>query len=111
MQDRIIVIADLLMGSAYADQHLTGQEKAQVRKLLREILGTSNLPLDLDFRIEEFDPKAFDLTKAAAAFSDDSPERLSISISWLRLRSSMITAARSRKRSSGRPMARPTLRR
>jgi uncharacterized tellurite resistance protein B-like protein len=74
MQDRIFIIADLLMGSAYADQHLTGQEKAQVRKLLREILGTSNLPLDLDFRIEEFDPSAFDLTKAAAAFSDDPPE-------------------------------------
>jgi uncharacterized tellurite resistance protein B-like protein len=74
MEDRIFIIADLLMGAAHADQHLTGQEKAQVRKLLREVLGTTSLPLDLDFRIEEFDPKAFDLDKAAAAFTGDPPE-------------------------------------
>ena len=45
-----------------------------MRKLLREILRTSNLPLDLDFHLDEFDPKTFDLTKAAAAFTDDPPE-------------------------------------
>lgn len=74
MQDRIFIIADLLMGAAHADQQLTGAEKAQVRKLLREILNTSQLPLDLDFRIEEFDPARFDLGAAAAAFVDDPPE-------------------------------------
>ena len=74
MEDRIFIIADLLMGAAHADQHLTGQEKAQVRKLLRQVLLTTSLPLDLDFHIEEFDPKAFDLHKAAAAFTGDTPE-------------------------------------
>jgi uncharacterized tellurite resistance protein B-like protein len=73
MQDRIVIIADLLMGAAYADQQPTGEEKAQVRKLLREILG-GDLPMDLDFHIEEFDPGAFDLAQAAAAFTEDPPE-------------------------------------
>jgi uncharacterized tellurite resistance protein B-like protein len=74
MQDRIFILADLLMGAAHADQHLTGTEKARVRKLLRDVLGQSSLPLDLDFRIEEFDPATFDLDAAAAAFTGDPPE-------------------------------------
>jgi hypothetical protein len=75
MEDRIFIIADLLMGAAHADHESTGQEKAEVRKLLREVLLTSSLPLDLDFHIEEFDPKKFDLTTAAGAFTADPPEQ------------------------------------
>ena len=73
-KDRLPLVADLLMDAAHADRHLAGDEKATVRKLLREIMGIGNgpLPIDLDFRIDEFSPSAFDLTKTAAAFAGDS---------------------------------------
>jgi len=74
-KDRLPLVADLLMDAAHADRHLAGDEKATVRKLLREIMGIGNtpLPIDLDFRIDEFSPSAFDLTKTAAAFAGDPP--------------------------------------
>ena len=74
-KDRLPLVADLLMDAAHADRHLAGEEKATVRKLLRELMGIGNgtLPIDLDFRIDEFSPSAFDLTLTAAAFASDSP--------------------------------------
>ena len=44
-QDRLPLVADLLMDAAHADRHLAGEEKATVRKLLREIMGVGNTPL------------------------------------------------------------------
>jgi uncharacterized tellurite resistance protein B-like protein len=73
MKDRLPLVADLLMDAAYADHHLAGDEKIAVRKLLREILGTDGLPMDVDFRITEFSPESFDLAAAAVAFADDPP--------------------------------------
>ncbi len=74
-KDRLPLVADLLMDAAHADRHLSGDEKATVRKLLREIMGIGNapLPIDLDFRIDEFSPSAFDLAETAAAFASDTP--------------------------------------
>jgi uncharacterized tellurite resistance protein B-like protein len=71
MKDRIGIVADLLMGSAYADNRLEGEEKAAVRRLLRETLGTNTLPMDLEFRIEEFKPEGLDLGQAGAAFASE----------------------------------------
>ena len=73
MKDRIFILADLLMAGAHADATLAGAEKTRVRRLLRDVLGTATLPLDLDFRIDEFDPAKFDLGEAGAAFADDPP--------------------------------------
>ena len=74
VKDRIFILADLMMGAAHADAQLDGAEKLRVRKLLREVLGTASLPLDLDFRIDEFDPATFDLGEAGAAFAEDPPQ-------------------------------------
>jgi uncharacterized tellurite resistance protein B-like protein len=74
MKDRITTVADLLMAGAHADAQLSGEEKAVVRHLLREILAVQALPPDLDRRIEEFDPAKFDLGQASAAFATDTPE-------------------------------------
>ena len=74
LDDRLPVVADLLMEAAYADDRLEGDEKTTVRRLLREILEVESLPMDIDFRIQEFDPKAFDRAGALAAFAADSPE-------------------------------------
>src|SRR5438067_13660731 len=74
MKDRIPLVADILMAAAHADAHLHGEERSAVQRLLRQVLGGGALPMDLDFRIEEFDPKKFDLGEAGAAFAGDPPE-------------------------------------
>lgn len=71
MKDRLPIVADLLMDAAFADDRLEGDEKDAVKRLLREILETPALPMDVDFRIDEFDPKKFDRAAAAAAFASD----------------------------------------
>jgi uncharacterized tellurite resistance protein B-like protein len=73
MKDRINIVADLLMGAAHADGRLEGMETTTVKRLLREILGQPSLPMDLEFRLEEFNPRTFDLGEAGAAFVEDSP--------------------------------------
>jgi hypothetical protein len=73
MKDRIALVADILMAAAHADAHLHGEEKSAVRRLLRQVLGDA-VPMDLDFRIDEFDPGSFDLGEVGAAFVGDPPE-------------------------------------
>ncbi|HVR04190.1 MAG TPA: TerB family tellurite resistance protein [Polyangia bacterium] len=73
MKDRLPLVADLLMDAAHADDALEGEEKAAVKRLLREILEAASLPMDLDFRIEEFSPERFDLAVTTAAFANDPP--------------------------------------
>ena len=74
LPDRLPLLADLLMDAAYADDHLEGEEKMAVKRLLREILDVQTLPMDLDFRIDEFDPKKFDRASTLSAFAKDSKE-------------------------------------
>jgi uncharacterized tellurite resistance protein B-like protein len=74
MKDRLPIVADLLMDAAYADDRLEGDEKDAVRALLRQILDVPALPMDVAFRIDEFDPKRFDRAAATAAFAQDTPE-------------------------------------
>jgi uncharacterized tellurite resistance protein B-like protein len=69
--DRLPLVADLLMDAAYADDRLEGEEKAAVKRLVRELLDVPTLPMDLDFRIDEFDPKQFDRAATLARFSAD----------------------------------------
>lgn len=74
MKDRIEDVADLLMGAAYADAHLAGDERSAVKQLLKHLLDEDALPMDLDFRIEEFTPATFNLQKTADVFANDTPE-------------------------------------
>jgi uncharacterized tellurite resistance protein B-like protein len=73
MKDRLPLVADLLMDAAHADDTLEGEEKAAVKRILREILEAPTLPMDLDFRIEEFAPEKFDLAVTAGAFANEPP--------------------------------------
>jgi uncharacterized tellurite resistance protein B-like protein len=73
MKDRLPLVADLLMDAAYADERLEGEEKPMVKRLLREILDLPTLPMDIDFRVDEFDPRRFDRAAAVAAFVADPP--------------------------------------
>ena len=74
MKDRLPLVADLLMDAAHADQRLEGEETETVKQLLAGILEVTNLPMDLAFRIDEFDAKTFDRDAATKAFAADSPE-------------------------------------
>jgi uncharacterized tellurite resistance protein B-like protein len=73
MKDRLPLVADLLMDAAHADDRLEGEEKVAVKRLLRDVLEAPTLPMDLDFRIEEFVPERFDLATTAAAFVNEPP--------------------------------------
>jgi uncharacterized tellurite resistance protein B-like protein len=73
IEDRILVITDLLLGAAYADDALAGEEEAAVRRLLGELLGGAALPLEVDTRIETFRPDGFDMVAAAKGFAADPP--------------------------------------
>lgn len=55
------LLADLLMGAAYADRTFDGRERAVVRELLEAWLAVEDLPASLDARLEAFDPGAFSL--------------------------------------------------
>jgi len=71
--DRIMVITDLLLGAAHADDKLAGQEDAAVRRLLGELLGGAALPDAVDARIKAFPAGTFDLAATAADFAKDAP--------------------------------------
>ena len=71
--DRIMVITDLLLGAAHADDKLAGQEEAAVRRLLGELLGGASLPDAVDARIKAFPAGTFDLAATAADFAKDAP--------------------------------------
>jgi uncharacterized tellurite resistance protein B-like protein len=74
MKDRLPLVADLLMEAAYADERLEGEETDAVKQLLAGILEVPTLPMDLAFRIDEFDAKTFDRGAATKAFAGDPPE-------------------------------------
>jgi uncharacterized tellurite resistance protein B-like protein len=72
ISDRILPLCELLLGAAYADEELRAQEKDEVRALVEDLAGA--VPAEVDARIASFDPKKFDLAKAAAPFRDDSED-------------------------------------
>jgi uncharacterized tellurite resistance protein B-like protein len=74
MKDRLPIVADLLMDAAHADERLEGEETETVKQLLAGILEVQTLPMDLAFRIDEFDAKTFDRAAATKAFASDAPE-------------------------------------
>jgi uncharacterized tellurite resistance protein B-like protein len=68
-QDRILPLCDVLLGAAYADNQLHDAERAEIRATLAELAG--KLTPDVEMRIKKFDPKKFDLARAAAPFKAD----------------------------------------
>jgi uncharacterized tellurite resistance protein B-like protein len=73
VKGRIMVITDLLLGAAYADDEHRGSEEETVRKLLGELLGGEELPAEVDTRIKTFPSGSFDLEATAEDFANDPP--------------------------------------
>jgi uncharacterized tellurite resistance protein B-like protein len=68
--DRILPLCELLMGAAYADEELRDEEKDEVRALIKDLAG--EVPDGVEETIKSFDPKSFDVKKAAEPFALDS---------------------------------------
>jgi len=73
LPDRILPLCDLLLGAAHADDRFEDREDEAVRALLTELSGTE-LSLDAEQRLANFDPKAFDLAVTAKEFTSDSED-------------------------------------
>jgi len=72
ISDRIFPVCELLLGAAYADQELHGQEKTEIRSLLTELAGEPTV--EVEACIASFEPSRFDLKTAAGVFCRDSEE-------------------------------------
>src|SRR5690606_27098067 len=69
MKNHILTITDLLLGAAYADKRLEGQEKDKIRSLLAKLAGGKQLPDDVEARFREISPAAFDPDAAGKKLS------------------------------------------
>jgi len=70
MKANIETITGLLLGAAYADKRLEGQEIDQIRSLLLRLLGAEQLPSSCADQIATFNPAKFDAASAAASLQD-----------------------------------------
>jgi Undecaprenyl-phosphate glucose phosphotransferase len=68
-------LADVLMHAAHSDRPATVSEHDAIRRVLCELLGTEELPVRLEQRIENFDPNKLNLEALADEFAHatDSP--------------------------------------
>ncbi len=73
LPDRILAVCDLLLGAAYADHEFKDREREEVKEMLSDLTG-EKLSDELEGRIENFDPKKFDLAKVAAELKSDSED-------------------------------------
>ncbi len=69
------ILADLLMGAAYADDKLRKREAEAVRDKLRSFLDLDELPPNLEERLQAFDPATFDLKATAQELLLETPSR------------------------------------
>lgn len=74
MKAHIDTITDLLLGAAYADKHLEGDEMQSISSMLCKLLGTETLPAAQTERISAFNPAKFDIKAAAGRLRFESAE-------------------------------------
>lgn len=64
-------VADILMGAAHADGDLEGVEVETVRRILGRLTADGALTGELEARLADFEPGAFDLATACSALRLD----------------------------------------
>lgn len=74
MKAHIDTITDLLLGAAYADKRLQGDELQSISAMLCKLLGTAALPQAQTDRIGAFNPAKFDVKAAAGRLRFESAE-------------------------------------
>jgi len=70
MKEHIDTITDLLLGAAYSDKRLEGNELASIRDMLGKILGVDELPTPLRDRLKVFNPAKFNIQTATATLQE-----------------------------------------
>ena len=70
---RISLLTDIFLGAAFADAQFHDRERGYVRAVVMDLLSTKVLPVEIDQRIERFDPKSFDVHAAAIDFLREPP--------------------------------------
>jgi uncharacterized tellurite resistance protein B-like protein len=78
MKNHILTITDLLLGAAYADKRLEGQEKDKIRSLLAKLLGSDSFPAEVEARFKGFSPAKFDVDAAGKKVSHLGDDRRKI---------------------------------
>jgi uncharacterized tellurite resistance protein B-like protein len=66
MKEHVETITNLLLGAAYADKRLEGDEIATIERVLCALLGSDELPQAQRDQISSFSPAKFDVAAAAA---------------------------------------------
>jgi uncharacterized tellurite resistance protein B-like protein len=74
MKAHVDTITDLLLGAAYADKRLEGDELQSISTMLCRLLGTDTLPAAQTERIGSFNPAKFDVTAAAGRLKYESAQ-------------------------------------
>ncbi len=74
LKEHIETITDLLLGAAYADKRLEGNELDAIRSVVSKLLGTSELPEAQQAQLKAFNPAKHDASAAAASLSSLSAE-------------------------------------
>ncbi len=69
MKEHIDTITDLLLGAAYADKRLEGDELRAITKMVCKLLQTEELPEAQAARLSAFNPAKFDVKAAGASLS------------------------------------------
>ena len=71
--DELWVIGYILMGAAFADGTMDGEEAQTVVDIIDELLGEQETPPDLKPHLEAFDAASFDVVRAAGQLHLDGP--------------------------------------
>ncbi len=69
MKEHIETITDLLLGAAYADKRLEGDELRAITSMLCKLLGTQELPAAQQAHFKAFNPAKFDVNAAASSLA------------------------------------------
>lgn len=79
MKEHIETITDLLLGAAYSDKRLEGDELQAITTMVSKLLGTEELPEAQQGQLKAFNPAKFDVNTASASLSslsDDDKKRV-----------------------------------
>jgi uncharacterized tellurite resistance protein B-like protein len=72
--DRYVLVAQVLLGAAHADDEIDGDEVATVTALLELATGRKLLPLEIGRAMRDFDPARFDLEGTVRALGLETDE-------------------------------------
>ncbi len=70
MKEHVESITNLLLGAAYADKRLEGEEVAAIERLLCKLVGSEELPEAQRAQMNAFSPAAFDVSATASGLAE-----------------------------------------